>query len=485
MNSYRKAGALFGITFIVYFLTRSLWLDEWDSVQFALGVHDFNLWKHQPHPPGYPLYIFAAKLLVSLGLGPVNALVVIGCATGALFVATWFLIVREEFGDRFAALVAVALSVTPVVWMTATKALTDIPAAGFISLQLLFVTRYKRTMRRRDLILSAVFGAVACGIRPQVIAISIVILLTALWIVRARAREWGLSLGILLATCALWFVPTCYSQVRADPHEVDALAYPHQLLKQWRWRLDKPEVYVAAEGLDAGHLSKRMHLHFGNWISHGFGLATHGVRRGGRILLAAGAILFFLRARKGHAFFWRLHIPWALLYIAIIFCCLPDDTRYYAVIFPLLWIIILGGWWSLNGRWRALAVVPIALMLWISIPLAYAGHREPPPPVEMMEFLEQRHPAKERGRVWLMLGGTRRHANWYAPDFRVSHAKSYAIDGPSFRQAAAIYTDTTNFPREGVFTGVSLELVATFDRSRLIYPKHSHVELFQIRKSEL
>ena len=61
-----KAAFIFGIAFAIYFASRSPGLDEWDSVQFAMGIREFNLWKHQPHPPGYPLYIFFAWLPVRL-----------------------------------------------------------------------------------------------------------------------------------------------------------------------------------------------------------------------------------------------------------------------------------------------------------------------------------------------------------------------------------------------------------------------------------
>ena len=32
-----------------------------DSAQFALGMKHYAIADHQPHPPGYPLYIFLAK----------------------------------------------------------------------------------------------------------------------------------------------------------------------------------------------------------------------------------------------------------------------------------------------------------------------------------------------------------------------------------------------------------------------------------------
>ena len=39
----------------VPFTVGRLW--DHDSVQFALGVLEFDLAAHQPHPPGYPLYL--------------------------------------------------------------------------------------------------------------------------------------------------------------------------------------------------------------------------------------------------------------------------------------------------------------------------------------------------------------------------------------------------------------------------------------------
>ena len=36
-------------------------LEDIDSVNFALGVRDFDPALHRPHPPGYPVYIAVAK----------------------------------------------------------------------------------------------------------------------------------------------------------------------------------------------------------------------------------------------------------------------------------------------------------------------------------------------------------------------------------------------------------------------------------------
>ena len=42
-------------------LSRSLW--EWDEALFCLAMRDYDVASHHPHPPGFPIYIAAAKLL--------------------------------------------------------------------------------------------------------------------------------------------------------------------------------------------------------------------------------------------------------------------------------------------------------------------------------------------------------------------------------------------------------------------------------------
>jgi hypothetical protein len=55
-----------GLALLLIFLAAHLallprTLEDLDSINFALGVRHFDVAQHQPHPPGYPVYIAAAK----------------------------------------------------------------------------------------------------------------------------------------------------------------------------------------------------------------------------------------------------------------------------------------------------------------------------------------------------------------------------------------------------------------------------------------
>lgn len=478
MTMRTKALLLLLATFLLYVATRSLWLDEWDSVQFALGLGEFNLWKHQPHPPGYPVYIFAGWLLTLAGLNPVTALVIVSCLAGAVMVTFWFLLARLEFDEPFAWLLALTVAITPAIWMTATKALTDLPAAAALSAAAYFGWAHVRNGRVRGLLACAGACALATGLRPQFFAVSLVLLLATLLAARATPRRWGLAVAALLLGNALWLAPTCVVQARLDPTNVDPLAYPHQLMKQWKWRLDKPNVYIGAGQLDGASLVQRYRTHVGGWFRNGLGLDHSAKREFFRLLLWGGVLLTVLRNR--HGAFWRMQAPWAILLALIVFCCLPEDRRYYVALAPFMWLAMLSGLWSLPRGWRYLTLAAPLLMLRVSVPLALAGHREPPPPVQMINHVKQLHPPGERAQVWLLLDETRRHGDWYARDFNVALARTRSMSAAQVREAKAIYTETATFPTNNSFTGCTLEPVATFERDTAIYPKHSVTRLFRI-----
>src|SRR5215813_6123193 len=40
---------------------RARLLPTWDAVQFALAISQYDIVRHQPHPPGYLLYVAAAR----------------------------------------------------------------------------------------------------------------------------------------------------------------------------------------------------------------------------------------------------------------------------------------------------------------------------------------------------------------------------------------------------------------------------------------
>src|SRR2546422_10220375 len=80
--SVASALAVLFLAFHLPYLPASL--EDLDSINFALGVRHFDVAEHQPHPPGYPLFIVAAKAAHALIPSEAHALAAVSIAGGSL-----------------------------------------------------------------------------------------------------------------------------------------------------------------------------------------------------------------------------------------------------------------------------------------------------------------------------------------------------------------------------------------------------------------
>src|SRR5207245_1948274 len=72
-------------------------LDDWDSVNFLRAISYFDMRLQQPHPPGYPAYVFLARVINFFTHDPHAALTVLSAISGALCVLA-FAHLASRFG---------------------------------------------------------------------------------------------------------------------------------------------------------------------------------------------------------------------------------------------------------------------------------------------------------------------------------------------------------------------------------------------------
>ena len=209
--------ALMGICAIAAtrILFRSHWLYDLDSVNFALGVLRFDPAVHQPHPPGYFLYICLARLVNRFLTDANTAFVAIGIAASCGAAWTIYLLTKEWFDAR-AARISVALFLfSPLCWFHGIVALTYIVEAFFSGLIGYWCWRVY-TGKVRFAIPAAIAFGVAAGFRP-----STALLLGPLWwysLRRVRGMRWWLSVLTAGAVILLWFIPMVEASGGASPY---------------------------------------------------------------------------------------------------------------------------------------------------------------------------------------------------------------------------------------------------------------------------
>src|SRR5687767_2940889 len=92
------------------------YLYYFDSVNFALAIDEFNPSKHQPQPPGYPLFVALLKVVRPLVPSVELTFLVAGVLVGAAAAVLLYRFTADMFNTR-AALIAVTLFVfNPPCW---------------------------------------------------------------------------------------------------------------------------------------------------------------------------------------------------------------------------------------------------------------------------------------------------------------------------------------------------------------------------------
>ena len=196
--------ALIAATGLTRFAFRSHYLYDIDSVNFALALNRFDPASHQPHPPGYFLYVLLGRL-ANLVFHDANAAfvsigIVFSCATAAMIYA-----LTDNWFGRGAALFAGLLFLfSPLAWFHGIVALTYIVEA-FFSACVGYLCWQIHCGANRFILSTALVLGIAAGFRP-----SSILFLGPLFIfslARAGSRNCAAGIGALIATILAWFIP--------------------------------------------------------------------------------------------------------------------------------------------------------------------------------------------------------------------------------------------------------------------------------------
>jgi hypothetical protein len=148
-----KQSEAFAVSAMValFVLLHGIWFirapGDLDAFNFVLGVRDFDVAQHRPHPPGAPVYIVAGKgvtwLWQWLGLpgdslaGPEPAaLGGLSLIAGSLsIVLAWRILRRLDGPSARTRRATLVVASAPLVWMIAARHLSDAPGLLLVPVQ--------------------------------------------------------------------------------------------------------------------------------------------------------------------------------------------------------------------------------------------------------------------------------------------------------------------------------------------------------------
>jgi hypothetical protein len=201
------------------FLPRSL--EDIDSINFALGLRHFDVAAHQPHPPGYPVYIglghvalalarfltpgapFATQATLALTLLSAVASGVAVACLGVLFATLDRL--GGAAASRWQALTLAAAC--PLFWVAGVRPMSDMAGLALALLTVACTLHGQYAGSPALVVAGALVAGLATGVRVQTALLTGPVLLMVAWL---RRDDWRLLLraGSALGVGVLaWAVP--------------------------------------------------------------------------------------------------------------------------------------------------------------------------------------------------------------------------------------------------------------------------------------
>jgi dolichyl-phosphate-mannose-protein mannosyltransferase len=233
------------------FMTQTLY--AFDSANYALAVARFyNVAFHQPHPPGYPVYVAVARALNAVVQDANRALVLESVLWSMVAVACSLLLAQRLYGRPVGLLSSFLLCFTVGFWGYGEVAYPYVALAGETA-SLALLAHLTLSGRPRMLIPLGVVWAVAAGVRWDAAVFCAPLWLWALWSV----RRWSLglaSVGLAGLVVVAWAVPMIWLTGGWDVYRAAVSDY----LKVW----SPQSAFVVGDYASGGETQAGYNLNF-------------------------------------------------------------------------------------------------------------------------------------------------------------------------------------------------------------------------------
>jgi hypothetical protein len=275
-------------------------------------LHQFDPSLHQPHPPGYPVFIAAGRFalaiihLVAPSLSYLRAdtvaLAIWSAIGGAIAIFAAVALFREMTrGDRRDAIAlwaAALMAATPLFWLTGLRPMSDMFGFGVaLGAQALIVRGLRDP---RSLVAGAIVAGLAAGIRSQSVPLTLPLLLYALVAQRQRGLWLLRPVGAFVAAVLAWAIPLLAATGGIDGY---LRALGSQAGEDFAW-VDMLWANPTPRALAFALVDTFISPFAGQWLAAVV-----------LVLAAAGALLLLVRDRRALLLLAFAYLPYAVFHL--------------------------------------------------------------------------------------------------------------------------------------------------------------------------
>ena len=152
-------------------LTTIYYIEDLDSLRFALSMVDYDVAKLQPHFPAYPVFCFVGKLIYAITGRYALAFSLIGGVSIFLIILFLLKIARVRTTSSVGLTAIFVLLANPLLWLMSNRYMPDAMGVGLVLASLYFVTVQDEPPRKVGIgfFLTGVLGGVRLSYLPILI----------------------------------------------------------------------------------------------------------------------------------------------------------------------------------------------------------------------------------------------------------------------------------------------------------------------------
>ncbi|MGZ8570346.1 MAG: hypothetical protein ACXWW0_13230 [Bacteroidia bacterium] len=197
---------LFVLVLTSRLLTSIYYIEEPDSLRFALAIKEFDVVKLQPHFPGYPVFCWLAQVLFAI----TDSMAVSFSIIGTLSIFTIFYSVVEIYSSLLKAFSRLSIYVlvtllffNPLMWILSTSYMPDCMGAALVCLIMMFIVKAIVKPEIKYILLAQFFAGILFGTRLSYVPFIIIPCLYGFIYFPKR----GLQLLSGFAGIIIWLLP--------------------------------------------------------------------------------------------------------------------------------------------------------------------------------------------------------------------------------------------------------------------------------------
>lgn len=361
-------------------------LGEWDEVDFALAMNDYDIIADQPHFPGYPVFIWLCQMLRLATHDDIKALTLTNALLGGLTTIPLYYLARDMYSQKVAILAACLFIVNPLCWLQSEGAMSDTTGLFFLLLSIFVLHRAHLFPDGATVTLSlgATLMGVTFGVRLSYLPFLVFFgyVLTCHFGKYSIGRNYLCALGAFVLGTLVWLIPLINNVAGLNGLSSQAVVFAEGHFTDWGGSvITSPDLFYRLEQM--------------LWClcCHGLGFwwqDTLYIRIIPTLILLMGIIVFLKGAPRESkiGLIFAIVVPYMLW---AFFAQNIEKPRHVLSLIPFVLTFASAGILNISSNRRLvtiLAILAVSTTCISSLRLVAAQKYTPPPSLQLIDYVK-------------------------------------------------------------------------------------------------